>query len=147
MMKEPKPPANYWVRVNRAQIDDACVVPPCCAGDCDHGCVPYDARRAAIEAGYVQGVRHAAAMIAHRIRAELVCCPAELIDRWSDALTRDDDERHIVGFHDICYWSEMSARLAEDPHSLLVSPYECMGGHPGECWSPTPCEGATPGNP
>lgn len=103
------------------------------------GLAPLSSVDKALFAGYLQGVRHAQRMIADRIRAELVCCTAEDIERMAAAMgarKRDLDE---VGFHHICYWGEMGARLAEDSHSMLPSPYECDGRHPGECWSSRRC--------
>lgn len=44
-------------------------------------------------------------VIATRIRAELVCCTI--------ADTGDPDHARETG-HDICYWGEMAARLAEE---------------------------------
>lgn len=62
--------------------------------------------------------------IAENIRAELVCC--DIYDKleplrqeiarqqpgWSQALSEMDDA--MLG-HEMCYWSEASARIAEEP--------------------------------
>lgn len=126
---------SKYVAVPGAVITEAMggIPAPCCggAGDC---CPDYDPRRAAVEAGYVAGVREARRRIADRIRAELVCCPPETIDRFVGGL--GGEPRTGPDFHDICFWGEMGARLAEDPHSMMDHPYECMSPHPGECWNP-----------
>lgn len=82
------------------------------------------------------GLLYAMTMIASRIRSELVCCTAEEIAAMAEQLKGGGKAAH---WHDICYWGEMGARLAEDPHSLLLSPYECPGAHPGTCWSIRRC--------
>lgn len=53
--------------------------------------------------------------IAYRIRAELVCCHVyddleEARETWSDDAF--EEERSARG-HDICYWGEAAARIAE----------------------------------
>lgn len=95
-----------------------------------------DVEGEAIRSGFTAGVHWAMDMIAERIRAELVCCPSEHIDAMRELMHEHDGRpmSSFYEFHPICYWGEMSARLAEDPHSLLMSPYECRGQHPGECW-------------
>lgn len=62
------------------------------------------------------------AKIAYDIRAELVCCDiydktapqrAEINKQkagWTQALTELED---AVGAHEICYWGEVSAQIAE----------------------------------
>jgi hypothetical protein len=71
---------------------------------------------------YAQGIRDTAAKIALEIRCELVCC--DVYDRlaplraeveavrpgWGEAYREWVD---AIGEHDICYWSEASARIAE----------------------------------
>lgn len=65
------------------------------------------------------GMRHAAAGIAYRIRAELVCCT--IFDdleymREPDYIDLTRLAEAIHG-HNICYWGEAAAKLAEDPSS------------------------------
>lgn len=54
----------------------------------------------------------APAQIAYRIRAELVCC--NIYGRINDTheLTLDQ-ARNGRDWHDLCYWGEASARIAE----------------------------------
>lgn len=123
----------YFTRVTVQMRDEArdMIIHPCCTDPC---CVkPEDQITDALDAGIEYGIRYAMKMIAYRIRAELVCCTGDQIDAMAGKSDAD-------GFHHICYWGEMGARLAEDPHSMLESPYECDGRHPGECWSSKRCE-------
>lgn len=109
---------------------------PCCGRECGQ-CPPRDLVADAIQAGVTAGILFAMKRISYRIRAELVCCTDEGIERMYQQLLNlrgAQDERDLPGFHGICYWGEMGARLAEDGHSLLDSPYECSGKHPGHCW-------------
>lgn len=105
---------------------------PCCGGEEDC-CGPWDEVTAALQAGIMTGIRLAAERIAERIRYELVCCSSEDIDEMASFLHRAGPMAPGKHFHDICYWADMSARLAEDPHSQLEMPYECHGLHPGPC--------------
>ncbi len=55
--------------------------------------------------------------IAQRIRAQLVCC--EIYQRMEDAYDPEDDTawkelRHSRDYHDICFYGEWAARLAEE---------------------------------
>lgn len=128
------------VREPREQIAQARseIHEPCCAG-ATGCCGPVDPIDAALRAGYARGVRHAREMIAYRVRAELVCCSGEEVEAMAEQLKVAGFGEPPVGFHAICYWGEMSARLVEDHHSMLRSPYECSGVHPGECWSTRRC--------
>jgi hypothetical protein len=47
--------------------------------------------------------------IAHRIRAELVCC--EIFQQTHDTPAW---ERASQGAHSLCYWGEVAARITED---------------------------------
>jgi hypothetical protein len=49
------------------------------------------------------------AAIAYRIRAELVCC--QIFEQTHDTPAW---ERASQGRHSICYWGEVSARIAEE---------------------------------
>lgn len=54
--------------------------------------------------------------IAAKIRAELVCC--DIYQRMEDAYDPEDDTawktlRHGMDYHDICFFGEWSARIAE----------------------------------
>lgn len=55
--------------------------------------------------------------IAHRIRAELVCC--DIYDRVQEEMEQDGMPNSIARailrdeWHDICYWGEAAAKLAE----------------------------------
>lgn len=113
--------------VQQLEASSLCTDPDCCGMDRGH-----EAAKWGVEAG----IRFAMSAIAYRIRAELVCCPPDEIDAAQAAMKAGADPVH---FHAICYWSEMSARLAEDMHSLLDSPYECRGHHEGECWGGARC--------
>jgi len=59
--------------------------------------------------------RLAAADAAHRIRAELVCC--DIYDKVNGAREMTF-EAAIASkeWHDVCYWGEVAARLAESSH-------------------------------
>lgn len=107
---------------------------PCCGRECGQ-CPPRDTVADAVSAGVTAGLLFAMKRISHRIRAELVCCTEEDIERQYQQLKAlgCGDERTLEGFHAICYWGEMGARLAEDGHSLMWSPYSCGGHHPGPC--------------
>lgn len=55
--------------------------------------------------------------IAWKIRAELVCC--DIYQRMEDVYNEKDDTawralRHSSDYHDICFYGEWSARLAEE---------------------------------
>ena len=54
--------------------------------------------------------------IAYRIRAELVCCQ---VFRRVQSGTESVDR---IGSHDICYWGEASALIAEDPEAWKDDP-------------------------
>lgn len=95
--------------------------------------------RDALAEGYLAGVKHSRKMVPARIRAELVCCSDEDIERMHDELVAAGFGPPPAGFHHICYWAEMAARLAEDFHSMMDSPYECDGIHPGPCWGGERC--------
>lgn len=65
--------------------------------------------------------REMGAKIAYRIRAELVCC--DLYERMQPLLptgpgsvlsAEEIAERNGLRFHDLCYWGEAAARLAEE---------------------------------
>lgn len=113
----------------------------CCGYDCQQ-CPPRDKVADAISAGITAGIFFAMKRISYRIRAELVCCPDEEIDRQRQQLEElgCGDESRIPGFHHICYWGEGAARLAEDGHSLMTHPYACTGMHEGHCWGTGRCE-------
>ncbi len=75
-----------------------------------------------IEAALEAGRRQATAFIANQIRAELVCC--HIYDQLAPLRKRmeESDDGGIavsaeltdaVGDHDICYWGEAAARVAE----------------------------------
>lgn len=65
-------------------------------------------------------VQKIGAEIAYRIRAELVCC--HIFDELEDAreTMSDTDFSEFLASqgHDICYWGEAAARLAEEHHLL-----------------------------
>lgn len=105
----------------------------CCVDETCDSCVPVDPVREALVAGYVRGVRHTRQMVARTIRDELVCCTSEEIDAAAEVLKTAGSGPEPPGFHHICYWAEMAARLVEDFHSMLVSPHDCPGRHPGDC--------------
>lgn len=121
-----------WLSLNREQRREWYSYARSSMNHCEE-----DLETEAIRAGFMSGVRFAMEMIAERIRAELVCCPSEHIDAMQELMADRNGKpmSSLHEFHAICYWSEMSARLAEDPHSLLASPYNCKVDHPGECWS------------
>lgn len=129
---------NTWQRVTNAMVVEARneMFKPCCGYECPD--CENDEVRDAVEAGIFYGLRYAQRMIAYRIRAELVCCPRQQIAK--DKLMLQGKLPRDHSFHDICYWGEMGARLAEDPHSLLEEPYACSGHHPGECWGTKRCK-------
>lgn len=61
------------------------------------------------------------AQIAYRIRAELVCC--HLYGRVND--THELTLRQAMdrpGWHDLCYWGEAAARLAESYKPAAANP-------------------------
>ena len=112
------------------------IIRPCCTDPC---CVSReDQVTDALNAGIEYGMQYAMKMISYRIRAELVCCNDDDIAKQRRMLEGKLPKDH--GFHAVCYWGEMGARLAEDSHSMLEEPYECEGRHPGECWSYRRCE-------
>lgn len=54
--------------------------------------------------------------VAEKIRAELVCC--DIYQRMEDAYDPEDDSgwkllRHSRDYHDICFYGEWAARIAE----------------------------------
>lgn len=53
-----------------------------------------------------------AARIAHRIRAELVCCHIYERVNVTKELTLEE-AKSSDGWHDLCYWGEAAARLAD----------------------------------
>lgn len=114
---------------------------PCCGYDCQQ-CPPQDRVADAVNAGITAGLLFAMKRISYQIRAELVCCTDEDIERQYRQLKAlgCGDERTLEGFHAICYWGEMGARLAEDGHSLMRSPYGCGGRHSGPCPGTRRCD-------
>lgn len=64
-----------------------------------------EAPESPIAAAEARGYRRAAADIAERIRAELVCC---------DIYDQDAGTNRAGRTHGICFWGEASARLAEE---------------------------------
>lgn len=127
--------SGYWTRVTPGMLKEASdyldLFKPCCGYEC--GQCSNDPVRDALAAGITFGMRHMAERIALRIRAELVCCSPEDVVKM-----RQELETGIRGgFHNICYWGEMAARLAQDPHSQLDSPYRCSRCEEGdECPGP-----------
>jgi hypothetical protein len=75
-------------------------------------------RRASRERAAGEASRAVGAHIAHRIRAELVCC--DQYGKTHDGLTYEQSKAAVAGlkrgrgYHDLCYWGEAAARLAED---------------------------------
>lgn len=61
--------------------------------------------------------------VAFRIRAELVCCSifARIHDKNEMTLAEAIKSRD---WHDLCYWGEAAARLAEDPEQWHNAPTE-----------------------
>lgn len=128
------------VEVPLAQIAEARlmmeVLGESCCGRDECACAKIDPITEALVAGYTRGVRHARQATAYQIRAELVCCSDEDIDAAHERLKAAGFGPEPPGFHHICYWAEMAARLVEDFHSMQANPYQCPGKHPGECWGP-----------
>lgn len=71
--------------------------------------------------------------IAYRIRAELVCCKVfERVQQEAAVLEREDHpdgHQSAIGravvrreWHDICYWGEAAARVAESPEQWKDDP-------------------------
>lgn len=75
-------------------------------------------------AGQREQLRVLPSQIADRIRAELVCC--DQYDRTHDGLTYEQSKAAVAalvnsrGYHDICFWSEAAARLAEGRADAFV---------------------------
>lgn len=80
-------------------------------------------------------IADAANKIAYRIRAELVCChiynvkqegrePGRMEQQQLDREAADPDV-HVI--HEICYWGEASARIAETPDQWLLDPTDGGG--------------------
>jgi hypothetical protein len=72
------------------------------------------------------------AQIAYRIRAELVCCQiyGRVHDTGELTLKQALKSRD---WHDLCYWGEASARIAETPRHWRDDQDECAQGCPPQC--------------
>lgn len=84
--------------------------------------------------GVAEGRARASAFIANEIRAELVCC--DIYDRMAPLRAKMEASQDggieasgelddAVGSHDICYWGEAAARIAEGRNDeSQVGPWE-----------------------